>query len=136
MEVAAEKCRFATLEIFRHGPSIIYTRLPAGGTYYPICTFPANSECLIGISYAFSAFCLRVSVIFPTCSLYPQQKRAYSAYHPRAWTYIYRSMREGSYRVQSPGFPKIVYLHNLKRAGNRDSRRMKTAARNRNRTAY
>ena len=76
-------------EIFRHGPIIIYTRLPAGGTYYPICTFPASSECLIGISDAFSAFCLRVSVIFPTCSLYPQQKRAYSVLHPQAWTYIY-----------------------------------------------
>ena len=99
-------------EIFRLGPIIIYTRLPAGGTYYPICTFPASSECLIGISDAFSAFCLRVSVIFPTCSctLYPQQKRAYSALHPQAWTYIYRSMPEGCYRVQSPGFPKIVYL--------------------------
>ena len=96
-------------EIFRHGPVIIYTRLPAGGTYYPICEFPASSECLIGISDAFYAFCLRVSVIFPTCSLYPQQKRAYSALHPQAWTYIYRSMPEGSYRVQSPGFPKIVY---------------------------
>ena len=31
-------------EIFRHGPIIIYTRLPAGRTYYPICTFPASSE--------------------------------------------------------------------------------------------
>ena len=80
-----------------------------GGTYYPICTFPASSECLIGISDAFSAFYLRVSVILPTCSLYPQQKRAYSALHPQAWTYIYRSTPEGSYRVQSPGFPKIVY---------------------------
>ena len=29
-------------EIFRHGPIIIYTRLPAGGTYYPICTFPMS----------------------------------------------------------------------------------------------
>ena len=96
-------------EIFRQGPIIIYTRLPAGGTYYPICTFPASSKCLIGISDAFSAFCLRVSVIFPTCSLYPQQKHAYSALHPQAWTYIYKSMSEGSYRVQSPGFPKIVY---------------------------
>ena len=74
-------------EIFRYGPIIIYTRLPAGGTYYPICTFPASSECLIGISDAFSAFCLRVSVIFPTCSLYPQQKREYSALHLQAWTY-------------------------------------------------
>ena len=96
-------------EIFRHGPIIIYTRLPAGGTYYPICTFPASSECLIGISKAFSAFCLRVSVIFLTCSLYPQQKRAYSALHPQARTCTYRSMPGGSYRVQSPGFPKIVY---------------------------
>ena len=34
----------------------MYTRLPAGGTYYPICTFPTDSERLIGISYAFSAF--------------------------------------------------------------------------------
>ena len=76
-------------QIFRHRPVIIYTRLPAGGTHYPICVFPTNSECLIGISDAFSAFCLRVSVILPTCSLYPQQKRAYSALHLQAWTYIY-----------------------------------------------
>ena len=98
-------------EILRQGPIIIYPRPPAGGTCYPICTFPASSECLIGISDAFSAFCLRVSVIFPTCSLYPQQKRAYSALHLQAWTYIYiyKSIPEGSYRVQSPGFPKVVY---------------------------
>ena len=97
-------------EIFRHGPIIIYTSLPAGGTYCPICTFLAISECLIGISDAFSTFCLRASVIFPTCSLYPQQKRAYFALHSQAWTYIQvRSMPEGSYRLQSPGFPKIVY---------------------------
>ena len=43
-------------ENFRHGPIIIYTRLPAEGTYYPICTFPASSEYLIDISDAFSAF--------------------------------------------------------------------------------
>ena len=96
-------------EIFRHGPIITYTRLPAGGTCYPICTFPASSKCLLDISDAFSAFCLPVSVIFPTCSLYPPKKCAYSVLHPQAWTYIYRSMPEGSYRVQSPGFPKIVY---------------------------
>ena len=100
-------------EIFRHGPIIIYSRLPAGGTYYPLCTFPASSECLIGISDAFSAFCLRVSVILPTCSLYPQQKHACSALHPQVSTYIYKSMPEGSYQVQSPGFPKIVYLKML-----------------------
>ena len=40
-------------EIFRHGPIIIYTRLPAGGIYYLICTVPVSSECLISISDAF-----------------------------------------------------------------------------------
>ena len=47
---------FATVLEIRHGPIIIYTRLPAGRTYYPICTFPASSECLIGISDAFLPF--------------------------------------------------------------------------------
>ena len=97
--------------IFRHEPIIIYTRLPAGETYYPICMFPASSECLIGISDAFSAFCLRVFVILPMCSLYPQQKRAYSVLHPQTWTYIYRSMPKGSYWVQTLGFLKTVYSH-------------------------
>ena len=40
---------------------------------------------------SFTAFCLRVSVIFPTCSLYPKQKRACSALHPQAWTDIYNT---------------------------------------------
>ena len=78
-------------EIFRHGPIIIYTRLPAGGTYYPICTFPASSERLIGISDAFSAFGILMPFLpfvsgYPSSSprahrMYPQQKRAYSALH-------------------------------------------------------
>ena len=46
-----------------------------------MCMFPTNSGCLIGVSDAFSAFCIRVFVIFPMCSLYSQQKRAYSALH-------------------------------------------------------
>ena len=71
--------------------------------------FPINGECLIGISDTFFAFCLWVSVILPTCSLYPQQKRAYSALHPQALTYINSSMPVGTYQVQSLGFPKIVY---------------------------
>ena len=73
-------------EIFRYGPIIIYTRL--GEPTIRSARFRASSECLKGISGAFSAFCLRVSVIFPTCSLKPQLKRAYSALHPQAWTYI------------------------------------------------
>ena len=89
MEAAAEKSRSATVLDLQAWTFVICTRLPAGGTHYPICMFPMNSERLIGISDAFSAFCLRVSVIFPTCSLYPQQKRVYSALHPQAWTDIY-----------------------------------------------
>ena len=73
MKAAVEKSRSAKFQIFRHRSIIIYTRLPAGGTYYPICMFPTNGECLIGISDAYFAFCLRVSVILPTCSLYPHK---------------------------------------------------------------
>ena len=46
------------------------------------------------------------------CSLYPQQKCAYSALHPQAWTYIYTGpacRHLLSQWVQSPGFPKIIY---------------------------
>ena len=71
-------------QIFRHEPIIIYTRLPAGGTYYPICTFPASSECLIGISDAFSAFVYGYPSSSPRAHCTPQQKRAYSALHPQA----------------------------------------------------
>ena len=106
MEAAAEKSRFATVLIFRHEPIIIYSSLPAGGTYYPIRMSSTNSEWLIGISDTFSAFCLRVSVIF---LMYLQQKRTYSALHPQAWIRIYSSMPAGTYRVQSPEFPKLVY---------------------------
>ena len=77
-------------QIFRHGPIIIYTRLPAEGTYYLICMFPRNSERLIGVSDAFFCLCLWVSVILLTCSQYPQQKRVCSVVHPQACTYIYR----------------------------------------------
>ena len=39
--------------------------------------------------------CLRVSVILPTWSVYPQQKRDYSALHPQAWTFIGRFSEAG-----------------------------------------
>ena len=86
--------------IFRHWPIIVYTRLPAGGTYYPICMFPTISKCLIGTSDAFSAFGIFMPFLpsafpmpflpfvsgYPSSSprahrVYPQQKRAYSALH-------------------------------------------------------
>ena len=81
----ADKQQF---QIFGHGPIIVYTTLPAGGTCYPICILPTNSERLISISDAFSAFCLLVSVTMPTGSLYPHQKRACSALPLQARTDI------------------------------------------------
>ena len=97
-------------EIFRHGPIIIYIRLPAGGTYYPICTLPASSECLI------SAFLIPFLPLFmgirhlPHVLTVPPTKACLLCSTPAGMDlYIYRSMPEGSYRVQSHGFPKIVY---------------------------
>ena len=93
-------------EIFRHGPIIIYTRLPAGGTCYPICTFPASSECLIGISDAlFCLFCLLFTGIRHLAHVLtvPQTKACLLCATPAG-----KSMFEGSYRVQSPGFPKAA----------------------------
>ena len=56
MEAAAEKSRSATVLDLQAWTYYNLSRLPAGGTYYPICMFPTNSERLIGISDAFSAF--------------------------------------------------------------------------------
>ena len=78
--------------IFRHGPIIIYTRLPAGGTFYPICTFPTSSECLIGISDAFSAFVYRYPSSCPRAHCTPTKARLLCAtptgldlYRPCLW---------------------------------------------------
>ena len=92
-------------QIFRHGPVIMYTRLLAGGTYYPFCTFPVGSEAFL------MPFLPYVDGYhLPHMLTVPQQKRAYCAL---LCAVIYRSMSEGSYRVQSTGFPKIVYYRNL-----------------------
>ena len=101
-------------EIFRHGPIIIYTRLPAGGTYYPICMFPASSECLIGISDPFSAFCLRVSVIFPTCSLYPPTKACLLCATPAGMDlYIQVHARRLLPRKEPSGMDLYIYIDPL-----------------------
>ena len=99
-------------EIFRHGFIIIYTRLPAGGTYYPICTFPASSECLTSISDAFFFFWPFVygyPLSSPRAHCTPNKSVPTLRYTRRLGPiYLYRSMPEGSYWVPSPGLPKIV----------------------------
>ena len=98
-------------QIFRHGPIIIYTRLSAGGTYYPICMFPTNSERLIGISDAFSAFVYGYPSSCPRAHCTPNKcvtTLRYTRRHGPVYIYI-QAMPVGTYWVQSPGFPKIVY---------------------------
>jgi len=94
-------------KIFRHGPIIIYTRLPAGGTYNPICMFPTNSERLIGISDAFSLFTgiRRLAHVLTV----PPTKACLLCATPAGMDLYLQAMPVGTYRVQSPGFPKIVY---------------------------
>ena len=109
MEAAAEKSHSATVLIFRHGPIIIYTRLPAGGTYYPICMFPTNGEYLIAFLLHFLPSVYGYLSSCPRAHCTPPKKRAYSALHPQACTYICSSTPISTYQVQSLGFLKIVY---------------------------
>ena len=93
--------------IFRHGPIIIYARLPAGGTYYPICTFPTNSERLIGIFGAFSAFVYGYLSYCPRAHCTPNKSVPTLRYTRRPGPI--QAMPVGTYRVQSPGFLKTIY---------------------------
>ena len=114
-------------QIFRHGPVIIYTRLPAGGTYYPICMFPTNSERLIGISDAFSAFVYGYPSSCPRAHCTPNKSVPTLRYTRRPAPVYMQAMPVGTYRVQSPGFPKIVYSrespHNSRRPSTTTTKR-------------
>ena len=75
MEAAAEKSRSATvLELQAWTYYYNLYKTTSWGNLLSDLHVSTNSKCLIGISDAFSALCqLRVSVIFPTCSLYPNK---------------------------------------------------------------
>ena len=87
-------------QILRHGPVIIYTRLPAGGTYYSICMFPTNSERLIGISDAFSAFVYWYPSSCP-CAHVPPTKLCLLCATPAGLDLYKQTMPVDTYRVQS-----------------------------------
>ena len=87
----------------------MYTRLPAEETYYPICMFPTNSERLIGISDAFSAFVYGYPSSCPRAHCTPNKSVTTLRYTRRHGPVYIQAMPVGTYRVQSPGFPKIVY---------------------------
>ena len=84
---------------------MIYTRLLAGGTYYPICMFPTA---LIGISDAFSAFVYGVRHLAHMLTVPPTKAWLLCA-TPAGMDLYIQAMPVGAYWVQSPGFPKIVW---------------------------
>ena len=63
--------------------------------------FPTNSERLSGISDAFSAFTV------------PPTKARLLCATPAGLDLYVQAMPVGTYRVQSPGFPKIVYYRKV-----------------------
>ena len=75
--------------------------------------FPVNSERLIDISDAFSAFLYGDPSSCPHAQFTPNKSVTtlrYTHRHVPVYIYIYiQAMPVGTYRVQSPGFPKIVY---------------------------
>ena len=109
MEAAAEKSRSATVLDLQAWTYDNLYQSNSWGNLLSDLHVPHKQWALDRYFWCLFCLCLWVSVILPTCSLYPQQKRAYSALHPRAWTYIIiQAMPVGTYRVQSPGFPKII----------------------------
>ena len=68
--------------------------------------FPTNSERLIGISEPFLPF----SSLRAHCT---PNKSVPTLRYTRRHGLIYKAMPVGIYRVQSPGFPKIVYSHGI-----------------------
>ena len=68
-----------------------------------------NSECLIGISDAFSAFVYGYPSSCPRAHCTPNKSVTTLRYTRRLGPVYIQAMPVGTYRVQSPGFPKIVY---------------------------
>ena len=71
--------------------------------------FLTNSERLIGISDAFSAFVYGYPSSCPRAHCTPNKSVTILRYTRRHGPVYIQAMPVGTYRVQSPGFPKIVY---------------------------
>ena len=104
MEAAAEKSRSATVLDLQ---AWTYYNLYC----YPICMFPTNSERLIGISDAFSAFVYEYPSSCPRAQCTPNKSVTTLRYTRRHGPVYIIAMPVGTYLdfLQSPGFPKIVY---------------------------
>ena len=75
--------------------------------------FPANSKCLIVIFDAFLPFVYRYPSSSPRAHCTSNKSvptLRYTRRHGPIYIYLYRSMQVGTYRVQSPGFPKKIAL--------------------------
>ena len=87
--------------------------------------FPTNSERLIGVSDAFSAFVYGYPSSCPRAHCTPNKACLLCATPAGLDLYI-QTMPVGTYRVQSPGFPKIVYLINGSTRSSRTSHQCHT----------
>ena len=88
MEAAADRSRSATVLDLQAWTYYNLYQTTSWGNLLSDLHVPHEQKALDRHFWCLSCFCLRVSVILPTCSLYPQQKRAYSVLHPQAWTCI------------------------------------------------
>ena len=70
--------------------------------------FLTNSERLISVSDAFSAFVYGYPSSCPRAHCTPN-KSVTTLRYTRSMDLYIQAMPVGTYRVQSPGFPKIVY---------------------------
>ena len=71
--------------------------------------FPTHSERLISICDAFSAFVYGYLSSCPRAHCTPNKSVTTLCYARRPGPVYIQAMPVGTYRVQSPGFPKIVY---------------------------
>ena len=76
--------------------------------------FPTNSERLIGISDAVSAFVYGYPSSCPRAHCTPNKSVTTLRYTRRHGHVYIQAMPVGTYRVQSPGFSKIVYSEGTK----------------------
>ena len=89
MEAAAEKCRSVTVLDLQAWTCYNLYQTNSWENLLSDLHVPHEQWELDRHFWCLFCLCLRVSVILPTCSVYPQQKRDYFALHPQAWTCIY-----------------------------------------------
>ena len=109
MEAAAEKSRSTTVSDLQAWTYYNLCYTTSWGNLLSDLHVPTNSERLIGISDAFSVFVYGYPSSCPRAHCTPNKSMPTLRYTRRPGPFI-QALPVGTYRVQSPGFPKIVYF--------------------------